>query len=86
MPRSDLHNDNTQPEVPILTVSPKNCESFRSFHAGSGVLCSSLAMNLDQLHNFIYRTRTLRFELVLLQEENLTLEFDYGALAETGWE
>ena len=41
-------------------------------------------VNLDQFHHLVYRVRALRFELALLQEEILTLEFDHGTLAEIG--
>jgi len=42
-------------------------------------------MNLNQFHHLVYRMRALRFELALLQEEILALEFDHGTLAEFGW-
>jgi hypothetical protein len=40
------------------------------------------SMNLNKLHHLVYRMRALRFELALLQEKILTLEFDHGTLAE----
>ena len=39
-------------------------------------------MNLDQPHHFVYSMRAFCFELALLQEEILALEFDHAGVAE----
>ena len=39
-------------------------------------------VNLDQLHHFVHGMGAFRFELALLQEQILALEFDHAALAE----